>query len=91
MQESTQWEIAILFYVSGWADFMIVGRHCTGHELELLEEKLEKTALENLEICKALPLTFPPLCLKILLCMIAISLIVQKLAIFFMYITYVLL
>ena len=55
MQESSQWEIAGLFYVSGWTDFMIVTSHCTGHELELLEEKLKKTSLESLEVCKAFP------------------------------------
>ena len=27
----------------------------TGHKLELLEEKLEKTGLESLEVCKAFP------------------------------------
>ena len=55
MQESSQWEIASLFYVSGWTDFMIVASHCTGHELELLGEKLEKTSSESLEVCKAFP------------------------------------
>ena len=55
MHESSQWEIASLFNASGWTDFMIVASHCTGHELELLEEKLEKTSLESLEVCKAFP------------------------------------
>ena len=30
----------------------------TGHELQLLEKKLEKTSLESLEVCKALPWLF---------------------------------
>ena len=56
LQESSQ--IASQFHVSGWINFMIIACHCTDHEIEFLEEKLKKTGLESLEVCKFFPYLF---------------------------------